>query len=352
MSVRNRVLKLTRLAQSERIRQHPFSFVKWAWQTFRMQSKVSRSPIHLHIEPTTRCNLQCSMCEHTYWKEQKIDIDLEKFKHIVDSVPGVASIDLTGIGEGLLNPEFAKILEEAKMRKLRVRFNTNGTLIDKTWAQRLVALGIDEVHFSIDGGQAETFENIRVGAKFTEVLSALSLIAEAKALLNERLPEVHVICIALKETIPEIPMLIDAVAQRGASYVDIQGLIEFDDNQAHTLEGMDTESLKTHFDAARKMAKAKGIKLALPSIEPKETPCYHPWFQSYVLADGTVLPCCLYGQRNNRDELRNDLAFGNIFKQKFDDIWNNGSYRDIRSMLKSKQLKGICAKCPIPKGQF
>ena len=44
-------------------------------------------PSYLEIETTTRCNLKCIMCEHTYWKEQNRDMTFEQFKYIVDQFP-------------------------------------------------------------------------------------------------------------------------------------------------------------------------------------------------------------------------------------------------------------------------
>lgn len=351
MSVRNKFRKYLGILKNKNIHSHIGGFLRWSVETALMEPILSRSPIHLHLEPTTRCNLSCSMCEHTYWKEKKVDITFEKFCKILDKMPGLASVDLTGIGEGLLNKDFLKILEEGKRRNLRMRFNTNGTLFNPEIAKKIVDLEVDEIHFSVDGGTKETFESIRKGAKFEKVLESVDFIQQAKKNLHQK-PELHFICIAMKETVHEIPKLVDIAASKHVKYVDIQGMIEFEQNQEHGSHSLKISDVAESFAEAKKKADKLRVHLVLPGLTEKKTTCLHPWFQTYVLSDGTVLPCCLYGQQNNREELRNELSFGNILEDDFDDIWNNQKYQDIRGMLASDKLSGICAKCPIPKGKF
>ncbi|MFQ6118808.1 MAG: hypothetical protein ACE5KE_02860, partial [Methanosarcinales archaeon] len=54
-------------------------------------------PPSIEIEPTTRCNLRCTICEHTYWNEKGRDMSFKEFKGIVDQFPRLKWIGLTGI---------------------------------------------------------------------------------------------------------------------------------------------------------------------------------------------------------------------------------------------------------------
>jgi hypothetical protein len=51
----------------------------------------------------------------------------------------------------------------------------NVLLLDEELCERLVALQLDQLTFSIDGGTARTFESIRVGASFATVLQNIGL---------------------------------------------------------------------------------------------------------------------------------------------------------------------------------
>ena len=64
----------------------------------------------MEIEVTTRCNLKCIICEHTYWDEPNRDMSFEQFKGIVDQFPKLKWIGLTGIGESFINKDFMKML--------------------------------------------------------------------------------------------------------------------------------------------------------------------------------------------------------------------------------------------------
>lgn len=86
------------------------------------------------------------------------------FKELVDAVPRLERLTLQGLGEPLLAPDLFHMLEYAAERGIRAGFNTNGTLLTRPISERLVALGVDWLHVSLDGATAETYEGIRDGS--------------------------------------------------------------------------------------------------------------------------------------------------------------------------------------------
>src|SRR5918996_4566795 len=77
---------------------------------------VSVSPQSIQIECTTRCNLKCTFCELSYWTEKPADLKFDNIQKMVDHLPKLKRIDLTGIGESLMNREFFQIVELLKAR--------------------------------------------------------------------------------------------------------------------------------------------------------------------------------------------------------------------------------------------
>src|SRR5687768_11244897 len=57
------------------------------------------SPRSIQIETTTRCNLKCTHCEISYWTEPAADLKLPDFERILNHLPKLKRVELTGIGE-------------------------------------------------------------------------------------------------------------------------------------------------------------------------------------------------------------------------------------------------------------
>jgi radical SAM protein with 4Fe4S-binding SPASM domain len=86
-------------------------------------------------------------------------------------------INLWQGGEVLLHPKFEEMLyivgsARKKYKKFpQVNFLTNGMLLDEKKSNIIFASeAVDEIYFSVDGGNKKDFENMRCGAKWETVL--------------------------------------------------------------------------------------------------------------------------------------------------------------------------------------
>ena len=72
----------------------------------------------LYIEPTARCNLQCSMCFRNSWRDEAIgDMSMETFQRAMDTMPAsVETVFFGGMGEPLAHPHILDMVREAKAR--------------------------------------------------------------------------------------------------------------------------------------------------------------------------------------------------------------------------------------------
>ena len=327
--------------------------VSWALGAARRLPVVS-PPLHLHLEITTRCNLACTMCEHSVWSDKGHDLPLGEFVRRLDAAgPQLRSVDLTGIGEPLLHHDFEAMLAECARRGLRVRFNTNATLLTAPWAERIVGLGVDEVHVSFDGARKETFERLRVGGRFEKVQDGVRRLVSAKRAAGARAPWISIQMVLLDDTLPEVVELVELAAALGADAASFQGLLgDVLGSGAQNPFITRPAAVAAHLDAAEKRAEALGIELSRPRPGKGPSVCPLPWTQAFVQVDGTVLPCCLYTQADQRAHIASQFGLGKLGDEPLAALWNEAPYRALRTALAGGQRPGPCAGCPLPRGLY
>ncbi|MGC8976234.1 MAG: radical SAM protein, partial [Candidatus Ratteibacteria bacterium] len=168
-------------------------------------------PVFIEIEVTTRCNLKCIICEHTYWNEPVRDMSFEEFKKIVDQFPYLCWIGLTGIGESFLNKDFIKMLEYVKKKKIFVELYDTFYFIDGKIAEKLIKIKIDRIFASIDAAEKDTYEKIRVGSDFNKVLNNIEYLFKLKKDRNSKYPIIDFHFIVNKINYNQIPKFIEMV---------------------------------------------------------------------------------------------------------------------------------------------
>jgi MoaA/NifB/PqqE/SkfB family radical SAM enzyme len=110
---------------------------------------------HLQIEPTTRCNLACKTCPHKDGVPI-IDITPETLTAILNKYQHIRQVNLQGLGEPFMHPDFEKICGIAKERSGIVQTFTNGTIIK--WG---VLKHLDQIVVSLDTLSEKTARNIK-----------------------------------------------------------------------------------------------------------------------------------------------------------------------------------------------
>src|SRR4051794_14382717 len=184
-------------------------------------------PHHLQLEVTSACNLACAMCLVSYREPVNRAagaMPMELFRRLVDGTPGLARLTLQGLGEPLLQPHLLDMVSYAKGRGIEVGFNTNGMLLTRARADRLVALGLDWLHVSLDGATAATYESIRSRADFARVGGNLQQLQEAKRAAASDRPRVRVGFVAMRRNVRELPDLVGLLAGWGVAERHVQGL--------------------------------------------------------------------------------------------------------------------------------
>ena len=80
------------------------------------------------------------------------------------------------LGDPLANPRLPDVLEEIRSFNLKTSICTNGLLLEKHVDTLVEYIDIaPSIAFSIDGANAETYEKIRIGGKFSKLIEQLEI---------------------------------------------------------------------------------------------------------------------------------------------------------------------------------
>jgi radical SAM protein with 4Fe4S-binding SPASM domain len=303
------------------------------------------SPRSIQIECTTRCNLKCTMCEISYWTEPGGDLEIEKLRTMLDHLPRLRRVDLTGIGEALMNRGFFKALKLLKSRGLYVTLNDNFTMMTEEAARRIVELGVDQIFLSLDGATKQTYEQIRVGANFEKVVGNARRLVEIKRQMGKKRPEVKVNAVVSAGNYREIPEIIDLSHDIGIGMVQFVNVMIFENTA-----GLDTSAIQgevqAKFHEALTRARRRGMLVKIELFDKRAVEsCDFPWKRNFVSYDGYVHPCCYTTQTGDR-AAQNQRSFGNLVTSPFERIWNSKSYASFRNKMKAGTLPRACEHCP------
>ncbi|MFA5391139.1 MAG: radical SAM protein [Candidatus Omnitrophota bacterium] len=305
-------------------------------------------PKYFELEITTRCDLRCTMCEHTYWKEKPRDLTLEQFKMIVDQFPDLKWLGTTGIGSSFLNKDYLKMLEYAKKKKVYIELFDPCHRLDAGLAEKIVADGLlDRLYISIDGATKETYEKIRVGADFDQVVHNIKYIVDAKRKHKTMFPEISFHFIISKTNYKEVPRMIELVYELtrhdniGVMFSHLLHPFEEIKGDVFVLP----KALKEETHQLSKKHKVRAIWGKNAREEKQPINKCTEWIMPFIFADGSVIPCCAGNEANRRDfQVKHRL--GNIFEEPFAAIWNGPKYRNLRDAIHRGYVPIPCQDCP------
>lgn len=329
-------------------------------------------PSFVQIEPVGQCNLRCRMCPIQFRQDgppygPPAFMPYDTFTRLVDQFIGLKELHLQGMGEPLMHPRFFDMVSYAAQKDIRVSTNTNLTLLRPRLAEQCIGSGLDSVHVSLDGATAETYERIRVGARFRCVTRNLELLLAVRRRLGTAGPRIALVMVVMRQNLHELPEVVRLAHGWSVSEVFVQHLChDFGESslpphyrsmrefvQAETLLEEDPQRIDRYFSEARESADRLGVRLRLPRIRPRLHPsgtpgrmrCDWPWRGCYLSYRGDAMPCCMVATPDR-------LHFGNAAECGVDAIWNGEMYEAFRQQLDSDDPPEICRSCSIYKGTF
>ena len=326
-------------------------------------------PRELQVEVTGACNLRCRMCLVSYRPalgKTSGAMDLASFTALVDSLPDLRKVTMQGLGEPLLAPDFFRMLELLAERGIAMGFNTNGTLLTRDKAERLVELGVDWLHVSLDGATAPTYEDVRRRSQFELVRRNVAGLTDVMRERGAERPEVELVFVAMRRNVHELPALVRLAAELGVPTVWVQNLSHsFSDTdpsgdyreireyaEAEALWAERNEEADRLFAESERIAAATGVQLRLPRLEDSERArdagepgCGWPFHSAYVTHDGKVQPCCAVMGADR-------AVLGDLRSEPFERVWRGRDYREFRAALLTDEPPAVCRGCSMYRHVF
>lgn len=330
-----------------------------AKQILHWQKSTHKGFVTLEIYPTLRCNLNCSFCDTTDRHRPAVnELSTQEWIRIIDEAAdlGAQQIFVLGGGEPTIRADLLHLLSHAKKRQLRGMLTTNGTLLSKSILLKLLAIGWDEIHFSIDGAVPETHDRLRGNrGAFMKAIRACCFLHRQKEKHNISTPQLVFHFVITNENYQEIPELLRLAKSVGVTRVDFDALIAYRPEQKQLeLDPNQEERLSHIAQQAADLAEDLGIQTTLENFIKKErisrgitpplagdkeglggAPCLKAWHHLVIQADGRTSPCCVLAGQG-----------GNIQGKTVLSLWNHDPFlENLREAMHNHQPPERCKEC-------
>ena len=323
---------------------------------------ASGRPLEAFVEVSARCNLRCRMCAIAHDSRYRADsgrpglMSPTVFADLRPIFPSLLRAYLYGLGEPILNPHLCAYIEELSTAGVEACFTTNATLIDETLADEIARAGAHRVSVSVDGATPETYEEIRSGARFSDVMRGLDALVEARERRGR--PWITVNFVAMESNIDELPELVALLESLGIGELNVEPLFSWEGSEELRTQYC-RDSLKSDISGkaravirdAQEQAKDSGIHFSSfflaseGSMDFKERAsgaadrfrriCSEPWTTIFVTTAGEVRACCL-----------NDTLFGVLGEDTIEEMWYGEDWSSFRNQhVIGFETPAGCAAC-------
>jgi MoaA/NifB/PqqE/SkfB family radical SAM enzyme len=243
----------------------------------------------------------------------------------------------SGSGEPFLNYNATDFMRRAKQDDNFCIVNTAGFLLNKEKIDELVAMGFDQIRMTTMAGTAEMYKRTHPRAKdyaFDRIRDNLLYLADRKRALGVKRPEVRLFTIVISENYDSLMDFARFAAEVQADQVMYRPYDDVDDPGLAALvpTAEQYSAVKRQLAEVKPFLESKRIKNNIDhflmicdkqintSALYRIIPCYYGWASTQILASGKVFPCG-----------RCYESFGDIYQDKFRDIWNGEAYQKFRA---------------------
>jgi MoaA/NifB/PqqE/SkfB family radical SAM enzyme len=279
-------------------------------------------------------------------------MSFEEFRRVIDQFPKLKWMGLTGIGSSFINKDFLAMLRYAKKRSIFLEFFDTFDLIDARTADELITIGVDKIWVSMEAATKQTYESVRVGARFEKTLANVRYLLDAKKRMKSPLPELWFHYIMNSMNTAEMPQFVDLVkdivGDNPTCYTTLiyfTSLLHF--KEVETLIPVLTPEIQRE---VAQRARRYNIRLNWnENVESNKPICdCTKWVEPFVLATGHVQPCCAINMANDR-EFQKQHSWGNLFHEHFRDVWNSDKVRLFKKQIHAGERPVVCKNCRIYK---
>jgi len=314
----------------------------------------------LVIKPSLKCTANCSGCasrrELHHHLSREVQLSLGQWEEILEDAAGIGlkNLHISG-GEPTLYPELVGLVRAGKRLGLRVRINSNGSMINSELAGNLLRAGLDEICISIYSHEPGIHNGFRKSINLWEKATrAVELLAEMRKDFPGFL--LGTMSIILRENYRSFAELVEfhhnlGSQQMGISYLegDFSGRYLLNSSEISEFRDQVVPRIADYCRGLHPSIRNRAVNVAR-ALYGKEIGdvddlshgrywnrnyCNVPKTAGLIMANGDVHPC-------NIVEYTHGPVMGNLLKNSFRDIWYSAKWDGYRETLHRK-----CALCPV-----
>lgn len=277
-------------------------------------------PLSAQIELTSECNLKCVHC-YNYWRSSETNLPVfpqEKIKHTLAELVnnGIFHLAITG-GEPLLHPGFTSLLECASSLGISCWVNSNLTVLSPQTISALINHNVT-IRTSLLSYNPTTHDRIVCfDGAFKKTISGIEQ-------LKNDLP-VHVNMVVMQENRTDVldtGLFLKSIGVSNFTATKISPVFT-----GSNYDGMKStnQSVVKMLDDLLELRNSHSMNVGTLTVipaciitEPEKysglllsNPCIAGKTECAISADGYVKTC-----------VRDDVAYGNLFKENLSDIWS------------------------------
>lgn len=197
---------------------------------------------------SNKCNLRCRMCYFSYdsvFHRPSVYMTPDTFERIASTLlPMAHTVYLSAGSESLTSPHFLDILRIAsRYSPPELKLLTNGLLLTPEIDDALIAHGLTQIHFSVDGATKSTYEHVRRGGRFDDLVRNVRELAERKAAAGKATPILQFNVTLMRSNLDELDRFVDLAVDLGVEQIACRHLMPY--------EGLDMEGELTSLDPRR-----------------------------------------------------------------------------------------------------
>lgn len=297
----------------------------------------------IHVEISNICNLQCHFCPPV--ERHKKIMDLKTFQKIIPQIKSLTeTVCLHLMGEPLSHPQFSEIVQECEEHNLPIFLVTNGTLLNEQTLPSLLKPIFRQINFSLHSfpdnfpkAHPQTYLN-----KIFEISEKIQL-TQPETYINYRLWNLQETKISSENSQSKNSQMFEIVLKQIEIWQNDHGLCQGQEiaRIKELSQNLDIKKQKSirlwkkiylHFDT-----EFIWPSLDLPLLGTQGT-CYGLNSHFGILADGTVVPCCL--------DKEGKIPLGNIHENSVIDILSNPkSVSILEGFRQNKLVNDLCQRC-------
>lgn len=270
-------------------------------------------PDHVYVELTNICNARCTICATPAMKRPREIMSRDLFRKIVGECGERRATKILPFlhGESLLVPGVIDYFREARQLApgAHINLTTNGSRLTEEVAEAFLEEDlIDSLIVSIDGGDKETFEAIRLGLNYEQVRDNVVRFIRRRQELGKSSPRVSISMV----TVDENKHSRKGLRKEWQEADEVRDSVYF--NWAGKLDNDGRTANKINF-------------------------CERLYHYLTILADGRVAMCCFDSEA--------EYAVGDVTRQSLYEVWHSEAFNRVRRLLYERdfdQLK-ICGRC-------